>query len=54
MKQDDNTDQDIGEGDIAGESEDTGESTLSSDLEEDDLDHQQEVPLLGQAHQDKS
>jgi len=35
------------------ESEDSGESTSSSDIEEDDLDHQQEVLLLGQAHRDK-
>ena len=55
MKMDSNdTDQDIGDGKSEGESEDTGESTLSSDIEEDDLDHQQEVELLGQARRDKS
>jgi len=50
MNQDDETDQEIGEDD----SDDTGESTLSSDIEEDDLDHQPEVLHLGQARQDKS
>jgi hypothetical protein len=50
MNQDDETDQEIGD----DESEDTGESTLSSDIEEDDLDHQQEVLHLGQARRDKS
>jgi hypothetical protein len=54
MKQDDDTNQDIGNGESEGESEDTGESNLSSDIEEDDLDHQQDVLLQGQAHQDKS
>jgi len=50
MNQDDATNQEIGEDD----SEDTGESTLSSDIEEDDLDHQPEVHNLGQACRDKS
>jgi len=50
MNQDDETDQEIG----ADDSEDTGESTLSSDIEEDDLDHQLEVLHLGQARRDKS
>jgi len=54
MKQDDDTNQDIGDGESEGESEDTGESTLSTDIEQDDLDHQQEVLLLGQARRDKS
>jgi len=54
MKQGDDTDQDIGDGESEGESADTGESTLSSNIEEDDLCHQQEVLLLGQAHWDKS
>ena len=54
MKQGDDTDQDLGDGDSEGESEDTGESRLSSDIEEDNLDHQQEVLLLGQARRDKS
>jgi len=31
------------------ESEDTRESTMSSDIEEDDFDHQQEVLRLGKA-----
>ena len=50
MYQDDETDQAIGDDD----SEDTGESTLSSNIEEDNLDHQQEVLHLGEARQDKS
>jgi len=54
MKQDDDTYQDIGEGESEGESEDTRESTLSSDIEENGLDHQQDVILLGQACRDKS
>jgi hypothetical protein len=49
MNQDDETDQEIGD----DESEDTGESTLSSNIEEDALDHQQEVLHLGQARRDK-
>jgi len=35
------------------ETEDPGESTLWSDIEDDDLDYQQEVFLQGQAHRDK-
>jgi len=54
LKQGDDTDQDIGDGKSEGKSEDTEESTLSSDIEEDDLDHQQEVLLLSQARRDKS
>ena len=54
MKQDDDTDPDICDGENQGESEDTGECTLSSDIEQDDLDHEQEVLLLGQACRDKS
>jgi hypothetical protein len=54
MMQDDDTDQDIGDDESEGESEDTWETTLSSDIEEDDLDHQQQVLLLGQARRDKS
>ena len=50
MNQDDKTDQEIGDYD----SEDTEMSTVSSDIEEDDLDHRQEVLHLGQACQDKS
>jgi hypothetical protein len=51
MKQDDNdTDLEISE----NESEHLGESTLSSDIEEDDLDNQQEVPHLDQARRDKT
>jgi hypothetical protein len=49
MNQDDETEQEIGNED----SEDTGESTVSSDLEEDDLHHQQEVLHLCQARHDK-
>jgi len=51
MKQDDNdTDREISE----NESEDLGESTLSSDIEEDDLDNQQEVLNQDQARRDKT
>jgi hypothetical protein len=50
MNLDDETDQKIGD----DESEDTGESTVSSDIEANDLDHQHEVLHLGQACRDKS
>jgi hypothetical protein len=50
MNQDDETDQGIGD----DESEATGESTLSSDIDQDNVDHQQEVLDLGQARRDKS
>jgi len=51
MTQNDNdTDREISE----NESEDLGDSTLSSDIEEDDLDSQQEVLHLDQACCDKS
>jgi len=51
MTQDDNdTDREISE----NESEDLGQSTLSSDIEEDDLDNQQEVVHLDQARRDKT
>jgi hypothetical protein len=51
MKQDDDdTDREISE----NECEDLGESTLSSDIEEDDLDNQQEVLHLDQARRDKT
>jgi len=50
MYQDDETDQEIGDEDW----EDTGEFTLSCDIEEDDLDNQQEVLHLGQVCRDKS
>jgi len=49
LKQDDDTDQKLSD----DESEDPGESTLSSNIEEDDFDHQEEVVLLGQARWDK-
>ena len=51
MKQDDdNTDrEEISEND----SEDIGKSILSSNIEEDNLDNQQEVLHLDQAHRDK-
>ena len=39
---------------VAKTSQHTGEFTLSSDIEEDDWNHQQDVFLLGPAHQDKS
>jgi len=50
MYQDDETYQEIYDDD----SEDTGEYLLSSDIEEDDLDHQQKLLDLGQARRDKS
>jgi len=50
MYHDDETDQEIDDDDI----DDTRESTISSDVEGDDLDHQTEVLDLGQARQDKS
>ena len=51
MKQDDSvTDREISENKI----EDLGESTLSSDIEEDDLDNQQEVLHPDQARRDKT
>jgi len=51
MKQDDNnTDQENSE----NKSEDPGECTLSSDIEEDDFDNQQEVLHVDQAHRDKT
>jgi len=51
MKQDDD---DTDREKISDEdSEDTGESTLSSDIEEDDLDKQQEVLHLDQVRHDK-
>jgi hypothetical protein len=51
MKQDDNdTDREISE----NESEDLGESTLSFDIEEVDLDNQQDVLHLDQARRDKT
>jgi len=50
MNQDDETDQEIGD----HKSEDTGASTLSSNLEDDDLDDQLKVLYLGQVRRDKS
>ena len=50
MNQDDKTDQEIADDD----SEDTGESTISSDIEEDNLDHPQKFLHLCQARWDKS
>jgi len=49
MFQDDVTEQEIDD----DHSESTGESTLSFDIEDDDLDHQPEVLHLGQARRDK-
>ena len=55
LKQDDDdTNQDIGDDESEGECENTGEFTLSSDVEEDNSDHQQEVLLLGQVCRGKS
>jgi len=51
MKQDDNdTDREISE----NQSEDLGDFTLSTDIEEDDLDNQQEVLHSDQARRDKT
>jgi len=50
LKQVDNTDQEISD----DESQDHGEPTLSSDIEEEDLDRQQVVLLPGQACWDKT
>jgi len=49
LKQDDHTDLEIGD----DESKDLGVSTSLSDIEENDLDHQQEVLVIGQAGRDK-
>jgi len=53
MKQDDDTDQAIGDGESDRQSKDTGESTSSSDIEEDNLDHRYEILLVGQLHRKK-
>jgi len=45
-KQDHDSDPEISD----DESTDPGESTLSSDIEEDDVDHHEQALLLGQAH----
>jgi hypothetical protein len=45
MNKDDETEQKNG----VDDSEDTGQSTFSSDIEEEDLEHQSEVQNLGQA-----
>jgi len=50
LKQGDDTNQELTD----DESEGRRESTLSSDIEEDDFDHQKKVLLLGQVHWDKS
>jgi len=50
MKQDDNTHQHICE----DENEDTGESTISCNIEVDSLDHQPDVPLLDAVHHDNA
>jgi hypothetical protein len=50
MNLNDDTDQEIG--DVA--KEDTVESTILSNIQADNLDHQQEVPRLGLVHWDKS
>jgi hypothetical protein len=51
MKQDDD---DIDREITTDKNEDLGESTLSSDIEEDDLDIRQEVPHLDQERRDKT
>jgi len=50
LKQDDNTDEELSD----DESEDPGDSTLLSDIEQDDFDYQRDVLLLGQASRDRS
>jgi len=50
VEEDANTDQEIGD----DESENRGQSTILSDIEKDDLDHQLEFLLLGKARRDKS
>ena len=50
LKQDDDTNQELSD----DEREDLEKSTLSSDIEEDELDQQQQVLLLGQVRRDKS
>jgi len=50
LNQDDDTEEELSH----DESTDPGESTLSSDINEDNLDHHQKVLLLGQARWDKS
>jgi len=54
LKQRDDTDQDIGDDEREGESDDTRESTASSDIEDHHLGHEQEVLLLGQVRREKS
>jgi hypothetical protein len=54
MMHDDDTDQDIGDDESEGQSDDTREITLSSDIEKDNLDHQHQFRLLGQVYRDKS
>jgi hypothetical protein len=50
LKEDDNTYQELSD----DKSEDPGEFTLALAIKEDNLVHQQEVPLLGKAHRNKS
>jgi len=50
MNQDEDSNQEMGD----DKSEDTGESTISSDIEEDDLDDQQEVLCVGLVCRDES
>jgi hypothetical protein len=50
MNLNDDSDQEIGD----DAKEDTVESTISSNIKADDLDHQQEVHRLGLVHWDKS
>jgi hypothetical protein len=54
MMLDADTDQNIADDESYGKSEDTRETTLSSNIKEDDLERQQQVLLLGQACRDKS
>ena len=54
MKLDEDTNQNIGDDESEGDSEDTRESTMTSDIEEDDLDYVKEFLLLHQTHRGKS
>jgi hypothetical protein len=54
MLQDDVTNHDIDVDESEGQSDDTRETTLSSDIEDDDFNCPQQVLLLGQPRYDKS
>jgi len=54
MKQNVDTNHNIGDGESEDQGEDNGQSTLSSNIQQDDWDHPQEVQLLGQVRRDRS